>query len=485
MKSAYLYVRVSTDEQKRKGYSLPEQEDRLIKYCESNKIEIRGVYREDFSAKTFNRPEWKKLLSILKKDKTKGEKNVLCIKWDRFSRNTQLAYEMIEILSKCNTKVMAIDQPVDLEVPESTVMLAVYLSVPEAENARRALNTSNGMRRAKLMGRYPCRAPIGFVNLTTIEGRKYIAPQYPEAAIIKWIFHQLAKNKYRMSVIRRMAIDKGFFCTSSYFSTVVRNPVYCGLIKVVQNDGEIEMIKGNHEALVSVSTFYEVQDIINTKRKVLPRKDDLKKAFFLTGLLICPRCGRKLCGSFSRGSRSLYPYYHCRGRCKTRISSVVLNLSYEKKIEKLVLSRNANELFVRVMDDSDLENTKSEFLNERAEIRRQISRKEIAMSKARNLFVEGKLTFQDFRELRKEYLSRQVCLKNELEQNATKLEHIDRQAKLNYGEVIEIFNIYKTLDPADKKHFVKFFPPENIDYSTGDLTIKLPYGLSKILRFKS
>lgn len=67
MKSAYLYVRVSTDEQKRKGYSLPEQEDRLIKYCESNKIEIRGVYREDFSAKTFNRPEWEKIAIYIKK----------------------------------------------------------------------------------------------------------------------------------------------------------------------------------------------------------------------------------------------------------------------------------------------------------------------------------------------------------------------------------------------------------------------------------
>ncbi|WP_416338742.1 recombinase family protein [Pedobacter sp. MC2016-05] len=67
-----------------------------------------------------------------------------------------------------------------------------------------------------------------------------------------------------MSVVRRIAIDKGFFCTSSYFSTVVRNPVYCGLIKVVQNDGESEMVKGNHEALVSISTFYEAQDVINT-----------------------------------------------------------------------------------------------------------------------------------------------------------------------------------------------------------------------------
>lgn len=61
MKTAYLYVRVSTDEQKRKGYSLPEQEDRLLKYCKYNNIEVKGIYREDFSAKNFNRPEWKKL----------------------------------------------------------------------------------------------------------------------------------------------------------------------------------------------------------------------------------------------------------------------------------------------------------------------------------------------------------------------------------------------------------------------------------------
>lgn len=44
MKTAYLYVRVSTDEQKRKGYSLPEQEDRLIKYCRYNGIRNQGDF---------------------------------------------------------------------------------------------------------------------------------------------------------------------------------------------------------------------------------------------------------------------------------------------------------------------------------------------------------------------------------------------------------------------------------------------------------
>ncbi|MBK1439959.1 recombinase family protein [Parapedobacter sp. ISTM3] len=48
MKSAYLYVRVSTDEQKRKGYSLPEQEDRLLKYCESNDFLLKGFTERIF-----------------------------------------------------------------------------------------------------------------------------------------------------------------------------------------------------------------------------------------------------------------------------------------------------------------------------------------------------------------------------------------------------------------------------------------------------
>lgn len=85
MKTAYLYVRVSTDEQKKKGYSLPEQEDRLLKYCDYNDIEVKGIHREDFSAKNFNRPEWKKLIAILKKKPSTEEKNVLFVKWDRFS----------------------------------------------------------------------------------------------------------------------------------------------------------------------------------------------------------------------------------------------------------------------------------------------------------------------------------------------------------------------------------------------------------------
>ncbi|WP_206531927.1 recombinase family protein [Sphingobacterium sp. DR205] len=233
MKTAYLYVRVSTDEQKRRGYSLPEQGDRLLKYCEYNNIQVKGIFREDFSAKNFNRPEWKKLFTTIKY-KPKDDKNILFIKWDRFSRNIEYAYEMIGMLRRYKTTAMAIDQPIDFSVPESMVVLAVYLSVPEAENNRRALNTAKGIRRAKQMGRYPSKAPLGFVNLTAVDGRKIIALKEPEAGIIRWAFRQLSKNVYRVEDVRKIT-----------------------------------------EAL-----FYEVQRIITSKRRITAKTEDRRATFF-------------------------------------------------------------------------------------------------------------------------------------------------------------------------------------------------------------
>ncbi|WP_442588887.1 recombinase family protein [Pedobacter sp. AW31-3R] len=81
---------------------MPEQEDRLIRYCESNNIHIKVIYREEFFAKDFNRPEWKKLVFELRKSRAKEENNILFIKWDRFSHNIQYAYEMLGILRKHN-----------------------------------------------------------------------------------------------------------------------------------------------------------------------------------------------------------------------------------------------------------------------------------------------------------------------------------------------------------------------------------------------
>lgn len=178
---ADLYIRVSTDEQADKGYSQRDQHERLEKYCNQNQIMVGQVIFEDHSAKNFNRPEWTKYITYLKKRSVKSNL-VLFTKWDRFSRNAGDAYQMIKLLSKNNISPQAIEQPLDMSVPENKMMLAIYLAAPEVENDRRAWNTFYGIRRAQKEGRLMGTASYGYVNKCTEDRRKYVGLKEPEAS---------------------------------------------------------------------------------------------------------------------------------------------------------------------------------------------------------------------------------------------------------------------------------------------------------------
>ena len=481
MKSAYLYVRVSTDEQRRKGYSLPEQEDRLLKYCTFNDIEVKGIFREDFSAKSFNRPEWKLLIAEIRRSSSKEENAILFVKWDRFSRNIELAYEMIGILRRYHTTPMAIDQPIDFSVPESSVMLAVYLAIPEAENNRRALNTAINIRKAKQLGRYPNKAPIGYINLSALDGRKYIAPKQPEAGIIKWSFQQLAKNCYTIEEVRRMASAKGLKCSRSYFWKLLCNPVYCGYIMLVSEAEQVELINGVHEPLISVPLFDEVRSIITTKKSVIGKRNELKETFMLTRYLSCPVCSKKLRGSFSRGSTKRYAYYHCSGSCKVRFRADRVNESYNEQLQQLTLSNGSVELFKLVLADANVNTLRIKYLQEQTLLQRQLKEQDAMISKARQLFVADKLMFDDFSELKREYREISGTLKKEFSTVVTRLKNIERQAQLNNSSLVRIFRDFEEMDISDKRQIIHLIPPVGIDFQTGKVSLHLNDALSKII----
>ena len=170
-----LYIRVSTDEQAEKGYSQRHQEEILTKYALMKEYNIIAVFIEDHSAKSFIRPEFNKILGLLKK-RNHDINLLLFTKWDRFSRNAGDAYAMINKLNKFGVEPQAMEQPLDLSVPENKMMLAFYLAAPEVENDRRSLNVLVGMRRAKKEGRYVGSAPKGYSNKRDEQDRAIIVP---------------------------------------------------------------------------------------------------------------------------------------------------------------------------------------------------------------------------------------------------------------------------------------------------------------------
>ncbi|MES2516090.1 MAG: recombinase family protein, partial [Bacteroidota bacterium] len=103
-KKVIFYTRVSTDEQKEHGFSLQEQLVQLKRYCKSNNNQFIGHFQDDCSAKSFDRPEYKRLLNLIEKKEIAVD-CILVTKSDRFSRNTKATMDMISHLVKHSIKV--------------------------------------------------------------------------------------------------------------------------------------------------------------------------------------------------------------------------------------------------------------------------------------------------------------------------------------------------------------------------------------------
>lgn len=297
-----------------------------------------------------------KFIRKVRKNTHRPLEYILLIKFDRFNRNIEYDYQMIRMLRDLNVQPMAIDQPIDLEVPKSIVMLAVYLPIPEAENSRRGLTTSERMRRAIKMWCCPEKAPIAYANHTNTDGKKFIMPKQPEADHIRWLFQQLATGCYTISKVRKIACINGLQCIKNNFWKLVRNPIYCGMIEIPASWNEEEQfVRGIHEPLISESLFHQVQLIICRNRQRGNNKEALMSLFPLRGFLFCPWCGCKTTGSVSQGKCEKFHYFHCTGyRCKGRFWAEILNCCYEEKLKKIHLRPEVYDLFGFVLEDEKI-----------------------------------------------------------------------------------------------------------------------------------
>jgi site-specific DNA recombinase len=466
MKRAILYIRVSTDEQADKGYSQRDQDERLRRYCNNQNIQIDKVVFEDHSAKSFKRPEWERLLLGVKK-RTERPDYILFTKWDRFSRNAGDAYQMINLLNGLGIEPQAVEQPLDLSVPENKMMLAIYLAAPEVENDRRALNTFYGMRRAKKEGRVLGMAPFGYINRTTENGKKYIAIKQPEASNMQWAFKEMAKGILAADQVRQAINKRGKKISKSAFHVSLRNAVYCGKVFIQKHkDEEAHFVQGQHEPLISEALFYKVQDIIdgNIRQKRPQTKILSDDNLPLRGFLVCPDCGRNLTGSASKGSKGgYYYYYHCIPKCGFRKSAVKANQIFQDNLGKYDFPVVIQDILHDVMM-LNYKSFGSVFDNRRDAIALEIDRFNTKLSKARNLLFDEKLDADDYREIKDE------CKKNieTLEEELSSL--MSEQKNLNIKRNLEdalhmlskLSSVYKEGDIETRRQIIGSIYPEKL-----------------------
>lgn len=275
-----VYCRVSTVDQKETGHSLRHQEDMLKSYCESNGYNILGIYVEDYTGTTFNRPEWNKLKGYISQNKKEVDK-VLLLRWDRFSRNHELALtEIRQFRERYGVEINSIEQHIDYNVPEYPVMLSIFLSISEVEKNKITKRTKEGIRRASLDGYWTNSAPFGYRNCT-IDNNKHHTLEIDEvnATKVRDAYKMFSEGIYSMDQVR---LSLKFKLARQNFINMLSNPVYLGKVYVKpfgKDDGQI--VEGKHPAIIDEKLYNKVQLIKQGRNKKQTKLKPQSEDYFM------------------------------------------------------------------------------------------------------------------------------------------------------------------------------------------------------------
>lgn len=330
---AIILARVSTEDQKEAGNSLPAQIKRLEDYCKRKDLEIVKKFSFDESAYKTKRDEFDRVLEYLKSNK---EKIAICFdKVDRFSRNVfdkrvPVLYEKA-IADEIELHFVSDNQIIHSKISATekfqfgiSLGLAKYYSDAISDNVKRA-------REKQLeSGQYPHRAPIGYINQDAIDGSKDIVPDESRAHLIVWAFEAYASGGKSLETILKELTKKGLTSplshqplVLSHLDKILKNPFYYGQMVV---KGQI--YSHRYQPLIPKELFEKCQEIRAGRSKAKYKYAGKPSSF--RGLIKCDYCGCSITSDTkTKKSGKAYTYHYCtqyKGQCGAeRVTNKVID----------------------------------------------------------------------------------------------------------------------------------------------------------------
>lgn len=460
---AIIYSRVSTDRQEARGHSLPEQKHILESYCRSNGIRIVKHYTEDYSAKNFDRPSWNELTAFVKANRRELDL-VLVSEWDRLGRNQRETLNVIESFKAMGVEINSVTQPLrsDYDDPDSIVMRALNTALPEAENARRRNKVIGGTRRALKSGYFVYRVPLGY-RRCKIGNKVAIEPDPETAPIIQWIFEKYSvgltsQDELRSEVRRRFNIK----ISKTNMMHLLKRETYLGKIKIkaYKNEPE-EIVDGLHDAIINVSLYNKVQEVIYGKAPARKFPKTANEDFPLRGHLVCDSCGSKLTASSSKGRNKYYSYYHCQKPCRERHKTEDVHEAIEALLREISIPVEHIALFKALLQEQIESNAR----NARTMVQKytkEITEIEEKIDRAEELVFDGKLPADLFNRQSEKYEQRLRFLKSELAHMEDHTEDLSNYIEACADLLTRLDYWYAKADIDIKRKLLGSIFPENL-----------------------
>ncbi|MBZ9534909.1 recombinase family protein [Cytobacillus oceanisediminis] len=309
------YIRVSTDEQAKHGYSIAAQEEKLKAFCISQGWELVGdPYIDDgYSAKDLNRPKFQMMMDQIKQG---GIDVLLVYRLDRLTRSVLDLYEILKVLDAHDCKFKSATEIYDTTNAMGRLFITLVAAIAQWERENTAERVQLGMEKKTKLGIWKGGTPpYGY----KIIDKKLIIDK-DEEPIIKYIF-QLSKSLGFFTIAKKLT-EQGFSTRKGgdwHVDTVrdiANNPVYAGYLTFNKNKKDSKkppreqtLYEGIHDRIISRNDFWELQDILD-KRRTFGGKRETSDYYF-SSILKCARCGSSMSGH--RGGSSVKTY-RCSGK---------------------------------------------------------------------------------------------------------------------------------------------------------------------------
>ena len=386
-KKCGLYMRVSTEDQAREGFSLPEQKERLEAFCKFKGYEIVDYYEDaGISAKTGNhRPEFERLKDDIK---AKRINTIVALKLDRITRSIYDWENLMTFLDENNAYLDCVNDEINTTSANGKMISRLLMSVSQNEIERTSERTKVGMAGAIKNGHIPHKAPLGYKH----EDRKLVI-DYSTKDIVIRIF-DLYYNGLSYKKISNLFNEEKVLGRDNWRDSTI--------VTILEN----EIYKGDfvHGKRTNHPTFYEdvVEPIVSKEMwedcQVKKKKNSKSYQRTLTYLYLqklrCPKCGRILGGkATTKKNGKSYFYYYCSD-CKIEFKEKLINDYFNQFIAELIeYDEVVNQFFLPMI--------KQKFDEPREQLEKEINNQRNKLERIKKAYINGVFELKEYNEEKK------------------------------------------------------------------------------------
>ena len=397
-----LYMRVSTEDQAREGFSLPEQKERLEAYCKFKGFVIKDYYTDaGISAKTGNyRPEFERLKEDIKSKKIN---TIIALKQDRITRSIFDWEELMRFLEENDAYLDCVNDDINTTNANGKMVSRILMSVSQQEIERTSERTKVGLAGAIKQGHIPHQAPLGYKH----ENKKLVIDHLTKDVDIRIfeLYHKgMSYQKISTLFNKEQVLGKTNWRDSSIVA-ILENEIYKGDFVHGKRTKHPTYYENVVEPIVSKEMWEECQ----VQKKKNSKSYQRTLTYLFLQKLRCPKCNRILGGKATQKKNgNIYYYYYCHD-CKINFKESLVEEYFNDFVNELVeYDSVVNQFFLPMI--------KQKFDEPQEELKKDINKQNDKLERIKRAYINGVFSLEEYNDERKLVESALEKLQNELDE---------------------------------------------------------------------